>query len=114
MHEEDEDADMPQIGQITKNDKEDRKSMMKSILKEIPLRSNKDMSKEATEMFTKLHDVERLHGLGDFCQGRSIFSLVVRRAMSSQPGRHERSLNKNVIGPDRSHTVETDRIKPLD
>ena len=91
MYEEDEDADMPQICQIAENDEEDRKAMMKSIFEEIAFRTDKDMTEESAEVFAELHNVESFHSVGGFRNTWSVLSHVIRRTMTSQPGRHERS-----------------------
>lgn len=51
----------PKIGKIAKNYQKHGKPMMQSILKVRAIGSNEDVSDETTEMFAKLHHIERLH-----------------------------------------------------
>ena len=74
MNKKHEDANEPLIGQIAEYNQEDGKRMMKSILKEIALRSNEDMTKESTKMLTELSNVKDLHFECDLRNGRSRLS----------------------------------------
>ena len=61
MNQKYENTDNPLICQVTKDYKEDRKSVMQSIFEEIAFRTNEDMAKESAKVFAELYDVKDFH-----------------------------------------------------
>lgn len=114
MDEENEDADVPLVGEIAEHDQEYRQSVMKSILKEVSFSSDEDMPEETTEVLAELSNVEDLHLEGRIRNVGGLLSQRVRTSMASQPSRHEAGTQHNLVGPYRAQQVVDDRVSPFD
>ena len=73
--------------------------MMKCVLEEISLRTDKNMTKKSAKVFAELADVEDFHFKGDLWDGWYILSYSEGRSKSSKPGGHEPCVDHDFIGP---------------
>lgn len=113
MNQEDEDADEPLIGEVAENDEKSGKAVVESILKKVAFGTDKDVSKETTEMLSKLQDVEDLHLESHINYFGSHFEKSIGSPSSSQPCRHKGSFLENTVSPQGTHQIVDAGIAPL-
>ena len=75
--------------------------MMKSILKEIALRPNKNMTEKPTEMLTELTYVKYLHLQSRLRNIRYHVTHRIWVTRTAQPFRHERRTHHYLVCPNR-------------
>ena len=88
--------------------------MMKTIFKEISLRSNEQMGKESTEMLSKLNDIEYFHFKCYSFHSWKTLSHCIGRSYTSKPSWHEVGVNKNFICPNGAKEIVKAGISPFD
>lgn len=88
--------------------------MMKCVFVEVALRSNEDMVKEPSDMFSKLNDVEYFHSCIGLIHVTEIPGNVGAVSFSSQPGRHETCWFQYEVGSDRGNKVINNAVAPFD
>ena len=61
MKQKDHQTNLPIIRQIAEGNQKDRKTVMQSILKEISLWTDKDMTEKSAEVLAELNEIEYFH-----------------------------------------------------
>lgn len=104
----------PHIHQIREEYQERRQPMMKRILIKIPLRPNKHMIEESSNMLPKLKHIKHLHRKGCLVELTNVSCEVRAVTVSTQPGWHEAGVEQDAVCGEGGDGVEDDGVGPLD
>jgi len=99
MYQEDKDTDMTLVSQITEENQEYGKTVVKTILKEISFCPNENVHKEETEVLSELTKVKDFHLEGWVWNLRIYLRKRVWISITSQPNWHEGSADHDFKCP---------------